>query len=329
MAARPDAHPADALLHAFALGKLEDAPATLLDHLETCSDCRKKAADLPDDSFAGKGGVAHAPELTPQMPDSAWQAALQFAKDRPPPAAAGALPPGVPPELAELSGYEIVRELGRGGMGVVYLARNKLIDRPEVLKVMNKALVGRPEAVLRFLQEIRSAGQLLHANVATTFSAHQLNDLVVLAMEYVEGDDLAKVVRERGPLPIPNACFCVHQAALGLQRGHELGLVHRDVKPGNILLGKQGNRPVVKVIDFGLAKAKSEVPAQRELTGTNQMMGTPGYSAPEQLYDAKSADTRSDVYASRWPAPRKPARYGRCANCGPTCPKNFRPWWPK
>jgi formylglycine-generating enzyme required for sulfatase activity/serine/threonine protein kinase len=205
--------------------------------------------------------------------------------------------PDVPPELAALQGYEIVRELGRGGMGVVYLAHNKLINRPEVLKVMNRALVGRPEAVERFLQEIRSAGKLMHANVATTFSAYQLGDLLVLAMEFVEGDDLSKAVRERGPLPIANACFCVHQAAMALQRGYELDMVHRDIKPSNILLAKQGKRAVVKVIDFGLAKAKSEVATDRDLTGTNQMMGTPGYTAPEQLRDAKTADTRSDIYS--------------------------------
>src|SRR5262249_11486156 len=144
----------------------------------------------------------------------------------PPPAV-----PHVPPELADLQGYEILRELGRGGMGVVYLAHNKLINRPEVLKVMSKALVGHPEAVERFLREIRSAGQLIHANVATTFSAYQLGELLVFAMEFIEGDDLAKVVRERGPLPVPNACYCVHQAATALQRGFELGMVHRDIKP--------------------------------------------------------------------------------------------------
>jgi hypothetical protein len=89
----------------------------------------------------------------------------------------------------------------------------------------------------------------------------------------------------------------VHQAATALQRGYELGMVHRDIKPGNILMARQGKRLVVKVIDFGLAKAKSEVESDRDLTGTNMMMGTPGYSAPEQLSDAKTADTRSDVYA--------------------------------
>jgi formylglycine-generating enzyme required for sulfatase activity len=203
----------------------------------------------------------------------------------------------IPPELARLQGYEIVKELGRGGMGVVYLARNRLMGRLEVLKVMNKALVGQADAVARFLQEIQSAARLNHPNVATAHSAHQVGDLLVLAMEYVDGQDLAKVVRERGPMPVAYACYCIHQAAVASQRGHELGLVHRDLKPGNILLAKQGKRAVVKVIDFGLAKAKSEVTHDQALTPTNAMMGTAGYTAPEQLLDARNADTRSDIYS--------------------------------
>jgi predicted Zn finger-like uncharacterized protein len=206
-------------------------------------------------------------------------------------------PAGIPQELAKLAGYEVVKELGRGGMGVVYLARNKLMDRLEVLKMVNKAQVGRPEAIERFLQEIRTAARLIHPNVATAFSVHALGDLLVLAMEYVEGEDLAKVVRLRGALPVANACYYIYQAALGLQRGHESGMVHRDVKPGNLLLTRQGKRDVVKIVDFGLAKAKTEMPEDRDLTGTNQMMGTPGYTAPEQLLDAKSADIRADVYS--------------------------------
>ncbi len=242
---------------------------------------------------------ARLPELPATM-DTLGSAGQPVERTLEGPSARPSLPPTTPktpPELANLQGYEIVKELGRGGMGVVYLARNKLINRFEVLKVMNRALVGRPEAVERFLQEIRSAGQLNHGNVAATFSAYQLGDLLVLAMEYVEGDDLAKVVHQRGALPIPRACYCVHQAATALQRGVELGMVHRDIKPSNILLAKQGKRLVVKVIDFGLAKAKSEVTNDHDLTRTNQMMGTPGYSAPEQLNDAKSADTRADIYA--------------------------------
>jgi serine/threonine protein kinase len=296
MNARPETHPADSQLQRFALGKLdESAIGPIMAHLEGCVECRRRIAELPDDSFAGKVRAAHSPDGTPVPNESAWQNALSIGKTFQQPA--GSPLPPIPSELADLRGYEITRKLGEGGMGVVYLARNTAMNRPEVLKVMNKSLVGKPEAVERFQQEIQSAAQLLHANVATAFSVHSHGDLLVLAMEYVDGADLAKVVRDRGPLPITNACFCAHQAAMGLQRAHEMGMVHRDIKPGNILLSKQGKRPIVKVIDFGLAKARSEIAAGRELTGTNQMMGTPGYSAPEQLDDAKSADIRSDIYA--------------------------------
>jgi serine/threonine protein kinase len=251
----------------------------------------------PDDRTPEQNQEARPDDLTPAPADEAWQAALLTGKtlpDRPPaPGSAGI----APPELAGLRGYEIVRELGRGGMGVVYLARNTVMDRPEVLKVMNQKLVGRPDAVERFLQEIRSAARLIHPNIATAFSAHLLDDLLILAMEYVQGDDLSKVVRARGPLPIAHACYYMYQAAQGLQCAHELGLVHRDIKPGNLILARAGKRTAVKIVDFGLAKAKTEVPSERDLTGTNQMMGTPGYTAPEQLHDAKTADIRADIYS--------------------------------
>jgi serine/threonine protein kinase len=295
MTARPDAHPSDAELEAFAQGRVSDrAVREILDHLDVCANCRQRAASLPEGSFADPGRaslVANAgkssqagsgPTSRPTPSGSTLQGPV------------AALPPDAPTELAALTSHEIMRELGRGGMGVVYLARNKLLDRLEVLKTINKATVGRQSAVDRFLQEMRSAARLSHANVATAYAAHQLGDSLVFAMEYVDGDDLAKV-RQRGPLQIEQACWYVSQAAEGLQHGHEQGLVHRDIKPGNLLLTKVGER--VKIVDFGLAKARAESPGDRELTNTNQMMGTPGYTAPEQLSDAKSADIRADVYS--------------------------------
>ena len=313
MTARTDAHPSDSTLQGFALGKLRDSAADrLIEHLDGCPDCRERAAALPDGTLDMRKGAAPDPAAAPAS-DLAQSRGCASAAPVPNPDPAPApntpsafpskpiresrLPPDVPPELAEHTGYEIVKELGRGGMGVVYLARNLLMDRLEVLKVMNKAQVGRPEAIERFIQEIRSAALLNHPNVATAYSAHLIGEQLVLAMEYVEGDDLGKIVKKRGPLPIPFSCFCAREAALGLQRGHELGLVHRDIKPSNLILCRQGKRSFVKIVDFGLAKAKAETPADRGLTATNQMMGTLGFTAPEQLRDARSADTRADIYS--------------------------------
>jgi len=116
-------------------------------------------------------------------------------------------------------------------------------------------------------------------------------------MEYVDGLDLAKMVKARGPLPVANASNYAHQAALGLQHAHEHGMVHRDIKPGNLMLARQGNRAVVKVLDFGLAKVTREVPADGALTHEGQMLGTPDFIAPEQISDARNADIRADIYS--------------------------------
>ena len=210
----------------------------------------------------------------------------------------------VPPELASHPQYEIVRELGRGGMGVVYLARNRLMARLEVLKVVNKDMLERSGGKERFLREIQSAAMLNHPNVVAAYSALPVGETLVFAMEYVEGEDLAKLVKERGPLGVIIACYYVFQAALGLQHAFEKKMVHRDIKPQNLIL-REGKKHVVKVLDFGLAKVKRETGEDSELTGTGKMLGTPDYIAPEQTLDATSADTRPTSIA--WAA--------RCTSC--------------
>ncbi len=182
-------------------------------------------------------------------------------------------------------------------MGVVYLAQNKLMGRTEVLKVVSSHLINRRGVLDRFLAEIRNAARLHHPNIVTAYSALRLGESLVLAMEYVEGLDLAKLVKARGPLPVANACNYVHQAALGLQHAHEHGMVHRDIKPSNLMLARQGNRALIKVLDFGLAKVQSEGAVDGGLTHEGQMLGTPDYIAPEQISDARRADIRADIYS--------------------------------
>ncbi len=171
------------------------------------------------------------------------------------------------------------------------------MGRPEVLKFVGRHLVDRPGVADRFLREIRSAAKLHHANIVTAYSALRLGESLVLAMEYVEGLDLAKIVKTNGPLPVAHACAFIHQAALGLQHAHERGMVHRDIKPANLILARDGKKPVVKVLDFGLAKETSEGQADGGLTREGQMLGTPDYIAPEQIRDAQSADIRADIYS--------------------------------
>jgi serine/threonine protein kinase len=272
MSDRPAGHPSQGILRAFGLGELDAAAtAAVRRHLAVCTDCAGKMAALPGATTVMKGAPGYSP--------------------------AGPAVANLPRELADNPQYEVLRELGRGGMGVVYLARNRLMDRLEVLKVVSKDLLDLPGALERFLREIRSAARLNHPNVVTAYAALQLGQLLVLAMEYVDGQDLAEVVSARGPLPVTSACLCAYQAALGLQHAFEKGMVHRDIKPQNLILAQDGKRQVVKVLDFGLAKATSERRERDDITAPNRMLGTPNYVAPEQVGDAARADIRADIYS--------------------------------
>jgi formylglycine-generating enzyme required for sulfatase activity len=296
MDAHPAVHPTDETLSSYGLGKLDDTSAEAVNqHLEQCSDCRKRVAEMSADSFLGRIRGVQARSVSPAPVVSSLTGPSMMAGGtgstvQPPPET---LAPG----FANLPDYEILRELGQGGMGVVYLAQNKLMGRREVLKVVGSHLVNRRGVLDRFLAEIRNAAKLHHPNIVTAYSALRLGDSLVLAMEYVEGLDLARMVKARGPLPVAHAANYVHQAALGLEHAHEQGMVHRDIKPGNLMLARQGNRAVVKVLDFGLAKLSREVPADRTLTFEGQMLGTPDFIAPEQIVNARRADIRADIYS--------------------------------
>ena len=229
---------------------------------------------------------------------------------QPPSAASSSLKP-IPPELEKNPDYEIIRSLGGGGMGLVFLAHNQIMDRDEVLKIISPEIIDSPESLERFLREIRVVHSLEHPNIVTAYSAFRAGESLVFAMEYVDGLDLARIVKAKGALPVDRACSYAHQAALGLQHAYEAGLVHRDIKPGNLMLTHEDGRAIVKVLDFGLAKATIEQQAvEREpvegtptgdlapsLTGAGMMLGTPDFIAPEQIVNATKADIRADIYS--------------------------------
>jgi serine/threonine protein kinase len=293
METRPVTHPSADALRAFALGKLDDSTASvLMSHLDSCPDCCKAVAALSGDDFLGRLRQAHGLSGTP-----APAKPLSDAARAPEPSASQTPIPNLPPELADNPQYEVLRELGRGGMGVVYLARHRLSGRLEVLKVMNKHLLARPGSRERFLREIQSAARLDHPNVVKMYTALEMGELMVLVMEYVEGESLAEYVKRQGPLPVAHACYYVQQAALGLQHAYEKKMVHRDIKPQNLILSREGKKHIVKVLDFGLAKATREKAEQTELTGEGAMLGTPDFVAPEQTLDAANADIRADIYS--------------------------------
>jgi tRNA A-37 threonylcarbamoyl transferase component Bud32 len=181
-------------------------------------------------------------------------------------------------------------------MGAVYLAEHLVMGRRVALKTINTRLLERPDAVGRFHREVQAAAKLAHPNVVTAYDAEQAGDLHFLIMEYVEGVSLADHARRLGPLPVDQACALVGQAALGLQHAHEQGLVHRDIKPHNLMLTPRGQ---VKVLDFGLAHFARQEDAQGEsaLTATGTILGTADYIAPEQTSSSRAVDIRADVYS--------------------------------
>jgi regulation of enolase protein 1 (concanavalin A-like superfamily)/predicted Ser/Thr protein kinase len=287
------AHPSADTLRAFGSGKLDDRAAqAVIEHLAGCATCARSVAAQSGDDFLGRLREAQRSGTTP-VPVKRKDPHAREPTSSPPAPAVGNLPPG----LAANAQYEVVRELGRGGMGVVYLARNRLLERLEVLKVVNPDLLTRAGGKERFLREIQAAAKLNHPNVVTAYNAMQLGDLLFFAMEYVEGENLAQVVNARGPLPVVNACYYVQQAALGLQHAWDKQMVHRDIKPQNLILARVGKRHVVKILDFGLAKIVREKGADPGLTGAGKMLGTPDYIAPEQTLDAAAADIRADIYS--------------------------------
>src|SRR5262249_51639814 len=152
----------------------------------------------------------------------------------------------------------------------VYKARHKKMDRLVALKVINAQLVGNPKAVERFHREVQAAAKLHHPNIVTAHDADEAGNTHFLVMEFVEGTDLAKYIEKKGPLPVAHACHFIRQAALGLQHAHERGMVHRDIKPHNLMLTADG---VVKIMDFGLARLAREGASEAGLTGENVLMG--------------------------------------------------------
>ncbi|HET7632197.1 MAG TPA: serine/threonine-protein kinase [Gemmatimonadaceae bacterium] len=192
--------------------------------------------------------------------------------------------------------YHVLRKLGEGGMGQVYLAEHVKMGRKSAVKVMNPGMVNDADAISRFNREASNASRINHPNVAAVYDFGETGEgLIYLAMEFVEGPPLTKLIEQLGALPPLRAADICRQAADALSVAHDMGIVHRDLKPDNIMVAKnRDGSDLVKVVDFGIAKAADN--EAQKVTKTGLVVGTPEYMSPEQLAGDK-LDGRSDIYS--------------------------------
>jgi eukaryotic-like serine/threonine-protein kinase len=285
-------HPTSEQLRAFAQGRLSSAEMTELEqHIAYCDSCCLHLARVPDDTLV----------------QLAREAATQGVKA---PAATRALPAAKPPigeipkELRDHPRYRVLSLVGHGGMGAVYKAEHRMMERLVALKVINPSLMANPHAVDRFNREFRAAAKLSHPNIVAAHDADHAGDLHFFVMEFVDGVSLDRLVAHNGPLSPMHAAYLIYQAAQGLQHAHEKGMVHRDIKPQNLMMTRQKK---IKILDFGLIRlcadqamdvlTDSEPSGKPGQTTAGMVLGTPDYIAPEQVTDARTADGRADIYS--------------------------------
>lgn len=204
--------------------------------------------------------------------------------------------------LPTFSNFEVLEELGRGGMGTVYKAKHRQLGKLQAIKVIRDDHFCPPQdALLRFKREARAVAALCHPNIVAAHDANFESDPPYFVMDYVDGESLAALQKRlrncKTNFPVAAACEAIRQAAVGLQCAHEQNIIHRDIKPGNLMLDRSGT---VRVLDLGLARVVTADRAETqmgELTTEQQVIGTPDYMSPEQLRSSRDVDARADVYA--------------------------------
>jgi serine/threonine protein kinase/WD40 repeat protein len=314
-------HPTVAALRDYVAGALDELEALEIErHLGECPTCCEAVDSLPQGSLISVIRSAKAVLESPTcVEDSTATHEIVAHREA-----------VVHSELARHSRYKLIRRLGSGGMGVVYEAEHRLMNRRVAIKVIQSRLMHRPAAVARFRREVQAAARLDHPNIVRAFDAEQAGGVHFLVMEYVDGITVSELVSRDGPLDAARACDLAIQTAAGLQHAHERGMVHRDIKPQNLIVtaSPTATNPTdccVKILDFGLASLRDapekeesfEIPGDHTgkvldeqglsterssatasgLTSTGLMLGTADYVAPEQIRSPRDADIRADLYS--------------------------------
>lgn len=271
-------------LRSYLSGRLETDDLDKLEaHLQSCLACEQAATAIENepDTF-----VDLLQNESPPIPESSRSVG---------PNAAGNTASVVRfPLDGEIASYELIRELGSGGMGAVYLARHTKLDKQVAIKLLPALPAKMPEFVARFEREMRAAGRLEHPAIVRTTDAGEVDGVHYLVMEAIDGLDLSRIARSAGQMSIADACDVARQAALGLAHAHENGIVHRDVKPSNLMLDADGQ---LRILDFGLAQVGMWERGSAEITTVGQLMGTLDYMAPEQAERGGAVDYRADLYS--------------------------------
>ena len=200
---------------------------------------------------------------------------------------------GVEQSGASLGKYELKKSIGSGGMGTVYLAVDTDLKRTVALKILPRERAANKTLVKRFRSEAQAAAQLKHENIVSVYEAGEISGHLYIALEYIEGTDVHKLVEQRGVVPLRRSVEIIRQVVQALVHAHEKGIVHRDIKPSNLLIQRNG---VVKLADMGLARSVDDA-VETGITRAGMTVGTVDYMAPEQARDSKVADVRSDIYS--------------------------------
>lgn len=279
----------------------EDETGDIEAHLSICAACEQTVWQLeadPDTLLESMRELAaiesQEKSVTADSP-SVIQRAIAAARVLPSPPTLLPAPLGKP---AQIGAYELLQSLGRGGMGQVFLARHTSLDKQVAVKLLfprpGHAGLDTENLISRFQREMRAAGRLNHPTIVSATDAGQENGTHYLVMEYIDGLDLSRLAKATGPLEIADACELMRTVAQGLSHAHAEGIVHRDVKPSNLMLDRQGR---VKILDFGLAQWNLLNESANKLTTVGQLMGTLDYMAPEQAERNDGVDYRADLYA--------------------------------
>ena len=288
----------------YVVGKLpEDASQSLSSHIEGCPECQASLAVMPEaeDSLVAelRGPIPAEPYLDEAGYDAAMSRAMAVVAH---PRRAIELP-------RPLGEYQLIEELGHGGMGTVYKAMHTKLGRVVAVKVLTLARAHSPEAAARFEREMQAVGRLNDPHIVRAHDAREIDGDPVLVMEYLAGLDLGEILRRLGKLAVSDACELMRPSSHGLaSHPRTRATVHRDIKPSNVMLtandlpspsgrGAGSEGCLVKILDLGLARLRLETSPYEEMTGSGQGMGTLDYMAPEQASDSREVDIRADIYS--------------------------------